>query len=116
MNAQREVIYNKRRNALWGDKLAMDLNNMLYDFVDEQVGEYKEEGDLEGLKLEFLRSLAWEPGIDAAMFKSMNQEALTEEIFAQANSYYKGKSADIANNSVPVLKIYIMKKATRYNI
>ncbi len=104
MNAQREVIYNKRRNALWGDKLAMDLNNMLYDFVDEQVGEYKEEGDLEGLKLEFLRSLAWEPGIDAAMFKSMNQEALTEEIFAQANSYYKGKSADIANNSVPVLK------------
>ena len=47
MNSQREVIYKKRRHALLGERLSVDIANMMYDVTENLVGTYHKEGDYE---------------------------------------------------------------------
>ncbi len=57
-NAQRDVIHKKRTHALYGDRLSVDINNMLHDLCDELADSYRESDDYAGLKLDVLRLLA----------------------------------------------------------
>lgn len=104
MNAQRTVIYAKRRNALFGDKLEMDLNNMLYDFCEEIVKEYKDQGDYEAFKLEFIRLLSFEPNIDENTFSSRKEEEVIQTVFENANEFYRRKNEAIAQQAFPVVQ------------
>src|SRR5690606_2527039 len=61
MNAQRTVIYAKRRNALFGERLDVDLNNTIFDVVDDIVSTYKESGTYEDFQLEFIRIFSADP-------------------------------------------------------
>ncbi len=60
MNSQREVIYKKRRHALFGDRLAVDISNMMYDVGEQTINQYLEEKDFEGFKLALLKNMAIE--------------------------------------------------------
>ncbi len=104
MNAQREVIYKKRKNALFGERLAVDLSNMLYDVCEQTVIEYQDNSDLEGFKMEMLRNLGLEVPFDEPTFLDTKATKLTEELFELASKRYREKANSIGQIAFPVIK------------
>ncbi len=104
MNSQRSVIYTKRKNALFGERLDVDIENMILDVADDVVAEYKEENNYEGLKLELLRLFAFDSEVTEDEFTSLNIDKLSDKVFEEAMGFYKRKSESIANQAYPVLK------------
>ncbi len=58
MNSQREVIYKKRRHALLGERLSVDVANMMYDVTENLVDNYQKDGDFEGFDFDLIRSFS----------------------------------------------------------
>jgi len=104
MNAQREVIYKKRRHALFGERLAMDIANMMYDAVEQVVSDFKESGDHEGFELELLKIFAVDSPFNEKEFQSKNNHEITETIFKQVRENYKKKNERIRESALPVIK------------
>ncbi|SFC36263.1 preprotein translocase subunit SecA [Parapedobacter composti] len=103
MNSQRTVIYAKRKNALFGDRLDVDLNNTIFDVVEDVVATYKESGTYEDFQLEVIRIFSLDPEIDADAFAQGNIASLTDTLFNQVITYYHGKAERIAQQTLPVL-------------
>jgi len=103
MNSQRTVIYAKRRNALFGERLDVDLNNTIFDVAEELVATSKESGTYDEFQLEVIRIFSVDPQIDAEEFASRNVAALTDKLFAQVIAYYHEKAERIAKQTLPVL-------------
>ncbi|WP_231460345.1 preprotein translocase subunit SecA [Pedobacter sp. Leaf132] len=104
MNSQRTVIYAKRKNALFGERLDVDMNNMVYDVAEDIVTEYKEESNYEGFKLEVIKNFSVDTSITEKEFSSTNIATLTEKLFEEAEAFYSRKSDAIIEQSMPVLK------------
>ena len=103
MNSQRTVIYAKRKNALFGERLDVDLNNTIFDVAEDIVVEYKEAGTFEDFQLEVIRVFSLDPEISESEFTNENTASLTDKLFAQVIRYYEGKAARIAQQTLPVL-------------
>lgn len=116
MNTQREAIYSKRRHALYGDRLAIDISNMLYDYIEQLVAEYKDLADYEGFTNELLTTVLIEAPFDSKTFASSKEEDLTQEIFELVYDNYKLKSDAIAKKVFPVIKDVIENNTTYENI
>ncbi|MCL4128427.1 UNVERIFIED_CONTAM: hypothetical protein GTU68_024492 [Idotea baltica] len=97
MNSQREVIYRRRRNALYGDRIKIDLDNMLYDFCGTLVSNHIEMTDAEGLRMDCIRFLSVDPKINEQNLNDESDEALTDRVFQEAKAYYKRKSDHLAD-------------------
>ncbi len=104
MNAQREVIYRKRRNALFGERLAVDLSNMLYDVCEQAVADYQDGSDYQGFKMEMIRTLGIDVPIDEKTFMDTKTTKLTEEVFVVASKRYREKIDTIAQLAYPVIR------------
>jgi preprotein translocase subunit SecA len=104
MNAQREVIYGKRRHALHGDRLAVDISNMMYDVGEQLVVENQEQKDFEGFNLALIRSLAMESPFDSNDFFSLRSDEMADKLFELAYKNYKEKSLRIAEQAYPVIR------------
>src|SRR5690606_25299387 len=103
MNSQRSVIYAKRKNALFGERLDVDLNNTIFDVVEDTVATYKESGTYEDFQLEVIRIFSLETDVDAAEFADSNIATLTDRLSAQVIAYYREKAEKIAKQTLPVL-------------
>lgn len=97
MNSQREVIYRRRRNALYGDRIKIDLDNMLYDFCGTLISNHIEMTDAEGLRMDCIRFLSVDPKIDEKDLNDESDAALTDRVFQEAKAYYKRKSNHLAD-------------------
>jgi preprotein translocase subunit SecA len=104
MNAQREVIYGKRRQALYGERLALDISNMIYDLCENYVSDFQENGDYEGFTFELLTTFAAECPFDQKEFMQGNKDKLTDQLFHHVYQGYRTKSKRIAELSFPVIK------------
>jgi preprotein translocase subunit SecA len=104
MNSQRTVIYTKRKNALFGDRLDVDIENMILDVADDVVIEYKESNNYDGFKLELLRLFALDSSITEDEFSGSKVDNLADKLFMEASAYYKRKSEAIALQALPVIK------------
>ncbi|RYG15541.1 MAG: preprotein translocase subunit SecA, partial [Chitinophagaceae bacterium] len=104
MNSQRSVIYSKRKNALFGERLEVDLSNTFYDVVEDIVTEYKEANNYEGFQLEIIRIFSVDPETTHDEFGSLNLNNLVEKTFEEVTGFYKRKSEAIAKQAYPVLK------------
>jgi preprotein translocase subunit SecA len=104
MNSQRSVIYKRRANALSGQRIKVDVSNMIYDTLADLVEAYQVGKDWEGFKLDFYRMFAFEPQMDAASFSSGKFDEICNTLFHQASDYYKAKSHRIATAALPVFK------------
>ncbi len=114
MNAQREVIYKKRRNALFGDRLAVDIANMMFDTCEQMIIEYQEMGDFEGFTFELLRTFGVEPPFNQQEFIEGKSEKLNDMLYAKAIESYKRKNEQIAETAFPVIKEVYEKAAQKY--
>lgn len=104
MNSQRTVIYAKRKNALFGERLDVDVNNIIYDVAEDLVTEFKQGGGTyEEFELESLRLLSVKPEFTAEEFTNKNIATLTEQYFQQLNTFYKNKIQRVAQAVLPIL-------------
>ena len=104
MNSQRTVIYTKRKNALFGERLDVDLSNTIFDVVEDVVTEYKDANNYEGFQLEMIRLFSVDIEMDPAQFTASNVATLTDDAFADVTDFYKRKQDAIAQQAYPVLK------------
>ena len=104
MNSQRSVIYAKRKNALFGERLDVDLNNTIFDVVEDICTEYKEQGNFEGLEMETIRIFLVDPEMTEKQFAETNIHNLTNRIFEKVESFYHSKLEAIAQQTYPVLR------------
>jgi preprotein translocase subunit SecA len=104
MNSQREVIYKKRKHALFGERLAVDISNMIYDHCESLITEYQDSGDFEGFQMEVIRTMATESTFEEKQFLDGNITKLTDELFAVVYKNYESKSSFIADRAMPVIK------------
>ena len=104
MNAQREVIYSRRRNALFGDKLSIDIANMFYDTIEALVSTYHPEKNYDEFNLEFIRLFAMELPISEEEFSKIKMDELIEKLFKEVYNYYTQKKNQIAEQIYPFIK------------
>jgi preprotein translocase subunit SecA len=104
MNQQREVIYTRRRHALFGERLSLDIANMFLDVCETIAGEYHTgEPDYEGYKIEVLRTLSIEP-IAKEEFDSLSSDEIADKLFEKAMASYQKKYDKIAKEVYPFVK------------
>ena len=103
MNSQREVIYTRRRHALYGERVEIDLNNIMYDYAENFVEEHRGI-ELEDFRFELIREVAVEPSIDAATYASAKPEELVEAIVADLKAAYARRAKAVADTVRPVME------------
>lgn len=103
MNSQREVVYAKRRHALYGDKLALDLNNMFFDFAEDLVTSYKDQDDFEGFQQDLLRLAAMDQPFTESDFKTRKEEELIQLLFEALQEQYQHKNELQRQRALPVI-------------
>lgn len=116
MNSQREVIYKKRRHALYGERLAVDLSNMMFDLCEQITLDYSETGDFEGFRLEVLKDMAVNINITEDEFLHGSKEETIEKLFNHVYDAYKAKMKLIAEKAYPVIKDVFEKETGYENI
>src|SRR5690606_9197023 len=89
---------------LFGERLDVDLNNTLFDVVEDIVSEYKEQGNYEGFQMEIIRIFSVDPELTEKEFAERNANNLTDYIFAKVDDFYHRKLEAIAHQTYPVLK------------
>ncbi len=104
MNAQREVIYKKRRHALYGERLALDLQNMLFDLCDALVNTHVEARDYDAFTLDLIRIFAVEAPYSQEEFLNGKPEDLSDRLFHALDEHYRNKAKHIAERTFPVIK------------
>lgn len=104
MNKQRTVIYARRRNALFGEKLGLDIQNMLYDWIAERVQFTKESDDFESLKFDFFRYLSMDIDMTEEEYKSKRDAELIDILFEKAILHYQNKNNQIRQIALPVVQ------------
>lgn len=104
MNKQRSNIYRMRKNALFGDKLSIDLRNMLYNWCNDTITNHKESSNYEELELEVIRTLAMGLPFDEATYDSKKADELTEMLFIELTNKYTSKLDKIAEQAYPVFQ------------
>ncbi len=114
MNIQREAIYEKRRNALSGDRLSVDLNHMFEGLVESLVLGYKSAGDFESFRNACIQSLGIDPKLDAAFFQEAPDHEVTEKLHEEFSLFYKQKGEKIAESLYPIVKNVYENEGHRY--
>ncbi len=112
MNNQRTVIYTKRRNALYGDKLAIDISNMIYDTFEVMVSDFKD--DYEGFAFEFMKTCGYECPIGESEYLKNRSKDNVEAVYNSVYAYYKERVANISRLAFPFVKNIYEAKAYRY--
>jgi preprotein translocase subunit SecA len=102
MNSQREVVYTRRRNALKGDRLELDILNILYDVCENVVAQGKGGEDADNLRMNVFTTLGVDFALTASDLKSKDAAKLTQELYALAFDFYKKKNALIAETALPI--------------
>ena len=110
MNSQREVIYTRRRHALYGERIEIDLNNILYDYAElfvEQHGGI----EFEDFRFELIREVAVEPSFGAEAYAKAKPAELAEWIVKDLQELYARRAKAVADTVRPVMeRIYEERK------
>ena len=104
MNSQREAIYEKRRHALFGERLSIDINNMMYDLGESLIEKFHGASDYDGLKLEVLSTMGIDLPFSEEEFKRAKLDVLADKMFEKALDVYNNKTRIIGEKTLPVIE------------
>jgi preprotein translocase subunit SecA len=104
MNSQREVIYKKRRHALLGERLSVDVANMMYDVTETLVNTYHKDGDFEGFDFDLIRSFSMDSPVQKPEYLKSASDSVVEKVYKKVLETYKRKEETISKQAYPVLK------------
>ncbi|MCB0528051.1 MAG: preprotein translocase subunit SecA, partial [Saprospiraceae bacterium] len=114
MNIQREAIYKKRRNALFGDRLAVDINNAFSAITNELVHVHREGGDYETFRLDSIRLIGIDPEMDPAWFKSAQIATVTDTFMQRILELYDMKGKQVGERLLPIIQDVYAREGHRY--
>jgi preprotein translocase subunit SecA len=114
MNIQREAIYKKRRNALFGDRLAVDINNAFTAITSELVQVHRDGGDYETFRFDSIRLIGVDPEMDANWFKSAPAGTVVATFQEQVLGLYEHKSRQVGERILPEIKRVYAEHGQRY--
>jgi preprotein translocase subunit SecA len=103
MSAQRKAIYKKRRNALYGERMDVDISNMFYDVVETIIANNQGQ-DFNTFDLECMRVLGMEAPVSEADYTSLKASELTEEVYDGVMKHYQQKNNRLAEMVWPQIK------------
>ncbi|GAA4775732.1 MULTISPECIES: preprotein translocase subunit SecA [Flavobacterium] len=104
MNSQREVVYKRRRHALHGERLKLDIANMIYDVCDNIVEKNKLSKDFKNFEFELIRYLSITSPVNEADFNRLSDQEITGKVYKAASEYYQAKNERDANEALPIIK------------
>ena len=104
MNSQRTVIYSKRHHALFGERLSIDINNMMFDLGEKILNDARDAKDYEGLKMDLLATMGIDVPFTEEEFDRSRTDDLSQKIFDAALEHYREKSRIIGEKTMPVIK------------
>jgi preprotein translocase subunit SecA len=110
MNKQRNVVYKKRNHALFGDRLALDLDNAFYSVAEGVLGSYRDTEDFEGFKLAVILNFGVDTAITEEEFMKDNIEQLVERLYAEGTLNYERRMAEVQKDAVPVFKNILLNQ------
>jgi preprotein translocase subunit SecA len=114
MNSQREVIYKKRRHALFGDRLEVDILNTMYDMIENLVTEYQANGMFEDFNLELIRLMSMESPVSEDEFMKMKSDDVVEKVYHEMVATYSRRTEIIARQAYPVIRDVYEQKSHLY--
>ena len=103
MNAQRKAIYKKRRNALFGDRLSVDVSNMFYDVIEGLVTAHQG-GSFEAFNVDMIRIIGIDSPVSEEQFKSAKYDDLVNDLYDGVMEHYNRKNNRLAEISMPQIK------------
>lgn len=117
MNSQREVIYKKRKHALLGERLSVDIANMMYDVTENIVDTYHRDSDFEGFDFDLIRSFSMDSPVPEGNFKEDNASEVTDKVYSKVLDTYRRKVESISAQAYPVIKdVYERMSHTYENV
>jgi len=104
MNSQREVIYRKRRYALFGERMGVETSNSIHDVCTATVNEYQDARDYDGFEMELYRSLTIPSPVSEDEFLQRSHEELVDVVLSKAIEHYQKKNRFISQVAMPVIQ------------
>ena len=104
MNAQREVVYKRRRHALHGERLRVDIANMIFDTTEIIAEANKGANDFKNFEFELIRYFSMPSPISEADFGKLTAQEITSKVYKAAFDHYKDKMTRNADMAFPVIK------------
>ena len=114
MNAQREVVYKRRRHALFGERLKLDIANMMYDTCEVIVGDNKAVNDFKNFEFELIRYFSITSPVSETEFSKMSEIELTGKIYKATLAYYTEKTERSAREALPIIASVYEDKNNQY--
>ncbi|WP_373056941.1 preprotein translocase subunit SecA [Zunongwangia sp. H14] len=104
MNAQREVIYKRRYHALFGDRLRVDIANMIFDTSEAIAETNKAASDFKNFEFELIRYFSMSSPVSEEDFAKMNVQKIAGEVYKAAYKHYEEKMEHSASRAYPVIR------------
>lgn len=114
MNSQREVVYKRRRNALYGERLGVDIANMFAETCEVLVNDYQDARDYDGFKLEIMRIFSLNTSITEDIFLKEKPDVLSDKLHREVEEVYKRKNEHISQLAYPVIKKVYEEQGQQY--
>ncbi|MBR1631910.1 MAG: SEC-C domain-containing protein, partial [Paludibacteraceae bacterium] len=114
MNAQRNVTYAKRRHALMGERIGMDINNMIQELAESLVSVAKETNDYDALRMDVFTIFAMELPFSEQEFGESKAAVLADSIYATAVETFTRKAESMAQVANPVIKRIFENHGSQY--
>ncbi|MEW7280075.1 preprotein translocase subunit SecA [Aquimarina sp. 2201CG1-2-11] len=114
MNAQREVVYKRRYHALFGERLRVDIANMIYDTVEVITGGNKDAQDFKNFEFELIRYFSMSSPVSEAEFEKMDTQKIAGEVYKTAYEHYQDKMKRNAETAYPVIKQVFEDPSSNY--
>ena len=115
MNSQRELIYSKRHHALMGERIGIDIMDMMFDCVSSMVETYAPEYDYEGLKEDVMRTFSVEMPFGEDSLRNEKRQALADKLYEAVTEAFNRKSEALAATAYPVIKQVYEEQGDRYD-
>ena len=113
MNSQREVIYARRHNAVFGERIEVDVNNMMTDFAETFIENYRGL-PFDEFKVELIRQISIEPSFTEEEYNDLKDQQLAELLLGDMRSALKRRASQIAQQAYPVLEAIYKEQGDRF--
>jgi preprotein translocase subunit SecA len=104
MNSQRTVIYKRRRHALFGERLKLDIANMFYDVSENIVFTTQGVSDFQSFEMLLLQHLSIPTPVNAEEFEKINEQELIQLVYDKSVEHYNSKNEILSRNAFPTIK------------
>ncbi|MEM9983133.1 MAG: preprotein translocase subunit SecA, partial [Bacteroidota bacterium] len=114
MNIQREQIYKRRKNALFGERLEIDIFNMIYDVCEDIVATLQGPDNYDSFQLEVINVFGFDPTISEDDFGGLPADQLTQQLYEQASQHYHSKNEGLRKHFAPIIAARYQEVGTKF--